>query len=61
MNDLDGEPLPVTPASPNKRKFSFRFPQTSGNSEADASKTERRNFSEEAQSIPDLQVIKLLF
>lgn len=57
MNDLDGETLSATPVSPNKRKFSFRFPPTGGGStEVDGSKAERRNFSEEAQSIPDLQV-----
>lgn len=54
MNDLDTEPPPVTPVSPNKRKFSFRFPNT-GHHDHD-SKTERRNFSDEAQSISDLQV-----
>ncbi|KAF5281236.1 hypothetical protein FQA39_LY05122 [Lamprigera yunnana] len=48
MNDL---PTPVTPVSPTKRKFSFRFPSTS---EQDKH-IERRNFSEEAHSTPDLQ------
>lgn len=54
MNDLDTEPAPVTPVSPNKRKFSFRFP-SAGHHEHD-SKNERRNFSDEAQSITDIQV-----
>lgn len=56
MNDLDlqPEPAPATPVSPNKRKFSFRFPST-GHHDHD-SKNERRNFSDEAQSITDLQV-----
>lgn len=54
MNDLDSEPPPVTPVSPNKRKFSFRFP--SAGHHHDDTKTERRNFSDEAQSISDLQV-----
>lgn len=54
MNDLDSEPPPVTPVSPNKRKFSFRFPSV-GHHDHD-SKNERRNFSDEAQSISDLQV-----
>lgn len=54
MNDLDSEPAPTTPVSPNKRKFSFRFPSASYHDHD--SKNERRNFSDEAQSIPDLQV-----
>lgn len=55
MNDLDQpEPAPTTPVSPNKRKFSFRFP-SAGHHDHDA-KNERRNFSDEAQSITDLQV-----
>lgn len=54
MNDLDSEPTPTTPVSPNKRKFSFRFPSASYHDHD--SKNERRNFSDEAQSIPDLQV-----
>lgn len=54
MNDLDAEVKSTTPVSPNKRKFSFRFPST-GHHDHDA-KSERRNFSDEAQSIPDLQV-----
>ncbi|GLV41663.1 Activated Cdc42 kinase-like [Carabus blaptoides fortunei] len=53
MNDLDAEVKSTTPVSPNKRKFSFRFP-SAGHHEHDA-KSERRNFSDEAQSIPDLQ------
>lgn len=58
MNDLDGKtcPLPdspVTPVSPNKRKFSFRFPTpVTGHS----SRPEGKTFSDEAASIPDLQV-----
>ncbi|XP_049821952.1 activated Cdc42 kinase-like isoform X2 [Aethina tumida] len=44
-------PAPVTPASPNKKKFSFKFPSVH-----DHDKTvERRNFSEEALSTSDLQ------
>lgn len=45
-------PVPTTPVSPNKRKFSFRFPSV-GEHEKNV---ERRNFSEEARSSPDLQV-----
>ncbi|KAJ3654313.1 hypothetical protein Zmor_013508 [Zophobas morio] len=44
-------PAPTTPASPSKKKFSFRFPSVG---EHDKS-TERRNFSEEALSTSDLQ------
>ncbi|KAJ8971631.1 hypothetical protein NQ317_015907 [Molorchus minor] len=44
-------PVPTTPASPNKKKFSFRFPSVH---EQDKH-TERRNFSEEALSTCDLQ------
>lgn len=50
-------PAPTTPVSPNKRKFSFRFPSV-----GDHEKTvEKRNFSEEAHSTPDLQVFILAF
>lgn len=52
MNDL---PAPTTPASPTKRKFSFRFP-TSSEHDKHEKANERRNFSEEAHSTPDLQV-----
>lgn len=41
---------PHTPSSPSKRKFSFKF------SGRISPKNERRNFSQEAASIPDLQV-----
>lgn len=57
MQDLDGcevSPLPEsphTPLSPNKRKFSFKLPSNK------SPKAERRNFTEEAASIPDIQVI----
>ncbi|XP_018319586.1 activated Cdc42 kinase-like [Agrilus planipennis] len=51
MNDLSA---PTTPSSPNKRKFSFRFP-SSGEHEKHDKVLERRNFSEEAHSTPDLQ------
>ncbi|XP_022905182.1 activated Cdc42 kinase-like isoform X3 [Onthophagus taurus] len=44
-------PMPTTPVSPNKRKFSFRFPSVTDHEKP----VERRNFSEEAQSTPDLQ------
>lgn len=60
MHDLDAKlgpqpDSPVTPVSPNKRKFSFRFPTpvVSGHS----SRPEGKTFSDEAASIPDLQVI----
>lgn len=45
-------PMPTTPISPNKRKFSFRFPSVTDHEKP----AERRNFSEEAQSTPNLQV-----
>ena len=58
-----GDDSPKTPASPNKRKFSFRFPPThsvtSHTRHASLSRgsgDERRNFTEEAASIPDMQV-----
>lgn len=51
MNDL---PAPTTPASPTKRKFSFRFPNALDHDKHDKT-IERRNFSEEAHSTPDLQ------
>src|SRR5687768_1200059 len=39
---------PKTPTSPNKRKFSFKFSTKS------SPKCERRNFSEETESIVDI-------
>lgn len=58
MNDLDnGTPpeSPHTPGTPGKRKFSFRFP-TPGTNKNTSPHTERKTFSEEAASIPDIQV-----
>lgn len=49
---------PVTPVSPNKRKFSFRFPTPVT---SHTSRTERKTFSDEAACIPDLQVNCVLF
>lgn len=48
-------PAPTTPSSPNKRKFSFRFPSVSEHHHHDKPE-QRRTFSEEVQSTPDLQV-----
>ena len=42
---------PHTPSSPSKRKFSFKFSGRTKQNEH-----ERRNFAQEAASIPDLQV-----
>ncbi|XP_013179344.1 PREDICTED: tyrosine-protein kinase PR2 isoform X1 [Papilio xuthus] len=58
MNDLDGDQR--APSSPNDRsKFHFKFPlvslHQSGAHDAESGKHERRNFSEEAKSVPDLQ------
>ncbi|KAJ1528736.1 hypothetical protein ONE63_007126 [Megalurothrips usitatus] len=56
-----GDDSPKTPASPNKRKFSFRFPPTHTVSHtrhaslSRGSNDERRNFTEEAASIQDIQ------
>ncbi|CAG9859645.1 unnamed protein product [Phyllotreta striolata] len=44
-------PPPITPASPNKKKFSFKFPSVHEHDKHN----ERRNFSEEALSTSDLQ------
>lgn len=52
-------PAPTTPVSPNKRKFSFRFPPVVSH-DHEKQPVERRNFSEEVHSTPDLQV-SLLF
>lgn len=51
-HEMTAPPAPVTPSSPNKRKFSFRFPSVTEHEKP----MERRNFSEEAHSTPDLQV-----
>ncbi|KPJ09027.1 Tyrosine-protein kinase PR2 [Papilio machaon] len=59
MNDLDGDQR--VPSSPNDRsKFHFKFPlvslhQSAAHDTDAAGKHERRNFSEEAKSVPDLQ------
>ncbi|KAJ4433872.1 hypothetical protein ANN_16185 [Periplaneta americana] len=58
MNDLDnGTPpeSPHTPGTPGKRKFSFRFPST-GTNKHTSPRQDRKTFSEEAASIPDIQV-----
>ncbi|CAH0753254.1 unnamed protein product [Bemisia tabaci] len=63
MNDLDngtsqhGPDSPRTPASPNKRKFSFRFPTplVSGALSKHSQRTEGHTFTDEAASIPDIQ------
>ncbi|XP_068084368.1 activated Cdc42 kinase-like [Anabrus simplex] len=54
MNELDSGTPPESPHTPNKRKFSFRFPSTTSNRH-NSPKAERRTFSEEAASIPDIQ------
>ncbi|XP_069700490.1 activated Cdc42 kinase-like isoform X2 [Periplaneta americana] len=57
MNDLDnGTPpeSPHTPGTPGKRKFSFRFPST-GTNKHTSPRQDRKTFSEEAASIPDIQ------
>lgn len=56
MNNVDGivssakPDSPDTPVSPNKRKFSFRFPTPNI-----PSRPEGKTFSDEAASIPDIQ------
>jgi len=54
MTDLEHPPeSPRTPASPSRRrKFSFKLPHQH------SPKPDRRHFSEEAASIPDIQVHK---
>lgn len=49
---LSAPVAPTTPASPNKKKFSFKFPSVHEHDK----NHERRNFSEEALSTSDLQV-----
>lgn len=57
MTDLEHPPeSPRTPASPSRhRKFSFKLPHQH------SPKPDRRHFSEEAASIPDIQVHKIVF
>lgn len=62
MNDVgigtDRPPsAPISPASPNKRKFSFRFPTaTTGSSTGKQHhRPEGKTFTDEAASIPDIQ------
>ncbi|CAH0716493.1 unnamed protein product, partial [Brenthis ino] len=61
MNDLDGEQKPLN-SSCERSKFHFKFPLVSSlhathhDTEKDTNnKAERRNFSEEAKSVPDIQ------
>ncbi|CAG4962033.1 unnamed protein product [Parnassius apollo] len=58
MNDLDtDQKLPSSPS--DRSKFHFKFPLVSlhhnAAHESEAGKHERRNFSEEANSVPDIQ------
>uniref|UniRef100_A0A1B6DJ21 non-specific protein-tyrosine kinase n=1 Tax=Clastoptera arizonana TaxID=38151 RepID=A0A1B6DJ21_9HEMI len=63
MNDLgvnsDRSPnAPISPVSPNKRKFSFRFPTTMPSSMSNNkqhNRPEGKTFTDEAASIPDIQ------
>lgn len=68
MTDLERDDPPRTPTSPVERyKFTFRFPLVGSHSNSNNSeksnkgsdshngKVEKRNFSQEAQSVPDIQ------
>lgn len=49
---------PISPASPTKRKFSFRFPSsTTSSSNNKTHRPEGKTFTDEAASKPDIQVI----
>ncbi|XP_052746691.1 activated Cdc42 kinase-like [Bicyclus anynana] len=61
MNDLENEQKPVT-APCERSKFPFKFPlvaslhhATHQDADKEADKAERRTFSEEAKSVPDIQ------
>lgn len=64
MNDLGGgdrsPSAPISPASPTKRKFSFRFPSTGAGANSinpkQLARSEGKTFTDEAASIPDIQV-----
>lgn len=47
--------VPESPSSPNKRKFTFKFPPPIG-SLTKTQKHEAKTFTDEAASIPDIQV-----
>jgi len=47
--------VPESPSSPNKRKFTFKFPPPIG-SLTKAPKHDAKTFTDEAASIPDIQV-----
>lgn len=74
MNGLDGglgvnsmtgvNTPPESPHTPGRRKFSFRFPSTGGSigggNKGSGKHEIKRTFSEEAASIPDIQVCRVL-
>lgn len=47
--------IPESPSSPSKRKFTFKFPPPIG-SLTKTQKHETKTFTDEAASIPDIQV-----
>jgi len=47
--------VPESPTSPSKRKFTFKFPPPIG-SLTKTQKQEAKTFTDEAASIPDIQV-----
>lgn len=54
MSDLERPPsAPLSPASPTKRKFSFRAGTPGAKQHT---RTEGKTFADEAASIPDIQV-----
>lgn len=57
-SDIEQPPhhqVPESPSSPNKRKFTFKFPPPIG-SLTKSQKHEGKTFTDEAASIPDIQV-----
>ena len=54
-NTLDSPRTPTHSPSHTKHKFTFKFPPGKG-----SPKGERRNYSHEVASIPDIQVLHIL-
>lgn len=54
-SDIEHHHVPESPSSPSKRKFTFKFPPPIG-SLTKTPKHETKTFTDEAASIPDIQV-----
>lgn len=60
IEQLPHQQVPESPSSPSKRKFTFKFPPPIG-SLTKIQKHEAKTFTDEAASIPDIQVNNLKY